>query len=238
MVATAAAIVGIGAGAASIFGSLSGGGGGSAKVPSELRSGLLEGIESAHIQSFIPAPFRSAFLNPLLTQGRQNIAGRLARPGELRGDVSGAIAPRLATQSEAIARNFTGIRQSTAGQLARGNAPLSLKGSIQAALGVEESRAQVGERRQALTQSDLLARQDEERVFDLLRVLQSFSAQGRQLNVPLDTSSVTQGLARSASQQQGLAAGADILSQVLQNRNTAGSTQPPPEVGFGTTGAA
>ena len=111
------------------------------------------------------------FIAPGLAGGLQGLGELLQNPGGLSPNISQAIAPRLAMESEAIGANFRGIREEQAGAAARGNLPVSIKNALASALNVSQERAQRDARRGAMTESEALRRQDTSQVLDLLALL-------------------------------------------------------------------
>lgn len=126
------------------------------------------------IQNFLPESLRSKNVNQLLQSGIQGIGNLIQNPGRLDPNVSDAIRPRLAGQSENLAQNFRGIRSQSAGTAARTNSPVSLKNSLAQALNVEEARGQRGLERNALSDSDQLRRQDLSQVFKIFEAMNAF----------------------------------------------------------------
>lgn len=137
------------------------------------------GFSNKQIQKFLPSPLERKNVNPILQAGIQAIGELIQNPGQLSPTVSESILPRLATTSEGIARDFRGIRSQQAGRLARTNAPVSIRNALDQALDVSQSRAQRGSRREALTESEGLRRQDVGQVFNILNALLQFTSAGR-----------------------------------------------------------
>lgn len=129
---------------------------------------------SETIQNFLPPSLRSKNTDAILQAGIQGIGDLIRNPGKLSPTVADAIRPRLAAESEQIARNFRGIKQNQEGAGARGNIPLSIRAALSSALDVEQNRAQRGARREALSDSEGLRRQDLSSTFDLLGTINKF----------------------------------------------------------------
>jgi hypothetical protein len=135
--------------------------------------------ENKRIQAFLPYELRSQFTGPILERGISGLDELISNPGGLSPNVSEAILPRLASESESIAQNYRGIQSQQAGAGARGNLPISIKSALQSALDVSQERAQRGARRDALTESEGLRRQDMGQLFKLLDMLNQFTSSGR-----------------------------------------------------------
>jgi hypothetical protein len=93
-------------------------------------------------------------------------------------NISQAIAPRLAMESENIARNFQGLGQNQAGNAARSNLPVSIKNALASALGMGQERAQRDARRGAMVDSEQLRRGDLEQTYKLLEQILGFANSG------------------------------------------------------------
>lgn len=169
--------------------------------------------ESWDIQRFLPPELRQQFTGPMLQSGMEGIAELLRNPGGLSPTVSDAIRARLAQESQGIAQSYRGIASQQAGAAARGNLPVSIKSSLQSALDIAQERAQRGARQTALTESDMLRRQDLQQVYALLdTIMQMISARQGQ---------AVQGLgAASQSAQQRQAATLALISSLLSNVGT------------------
>jgi hypothetical protein len=130
-------------------------------------------------QRFLPPSLREDQTGGFLQSGVQQIGDLIRNPGGLSSTVSSAIAPRLATESEGIARDFRGIRQNQTGAAARSNLPVSIKASLESALDVAQSRAQRGARRAALSESEELRRSDLNKTFAILDSILQFMSSGK-----------------------------------------------------------
>lgn len=160
-------------------------------------------FEGSAIQKFLPPALRSGQTDPILGEGIQGIGDLIRNPGGLGANVADAIRPRLAAESENIAQNFRGIGSQQAGSLARTNAPVSIRSALEAALNTAQERAQRGARRDALTESEGLRRQDLGQTFSLLDAILQFMSSGRGQSI--------QGLgqvAQSSAQRQAATIGA------------------------------
>lgn len=120
---------------------------------------------------FLPKKLTKRLIAPGLKGGLSGLADLMQNPGGLAPNVSEAINPRLAMESQSIAQNFTGIRQEQAGAAARSNLPTSIKGALDAALNVSQEGAQRGARQEAMSQSEALRRDDLKTTMDLLALL-------------------------------------------------------------------
>ncbi len=166
------------------------------------------GFESPKIQAFLPPQLRQDQIGGILQSGVQGIGDLIKNPGGLAPNVGQAIGPRLAIESENIAQNFRGIRANQAGLSARSNLPVSIRGALSSALDVAQARAQRGARRQALTDTDSLRRQDLGQTFSLLDTLLQFTSSGRGHGI--------QGLGAAANlNQQNSAANQAFLGSIM-----------------------
>ena len=173
-----------------------GGGGGGGNIGKDLSRSP---FESGDLQRFLPPQLRAGETGPMIGEGIQGIGDLLRNPGGLTPNVLDAIRPRLAAESQSIAQNFRGIQSNQAGAAARGNLPVSIKGSLQSALDIAQERAQRSARGEALAQSDTMRRGDLDRVFQILDAILQFQQAGR--------GTATQGLMQgSALQAQNQAA--------------------------------
>jgi hypothetical protein len=132
-----------------------------------------------YTQKFLPPELRYKMTGPLLASGIEGIGELLRNPGGLSPNVSEAILPRLAAESESIGQNFRNLQSNQAGAAARGNAPVSIKNALASALDVAQERAQREARRGALTESGQLRRQDLEQMYRLLDTILAFITGGK-----------------------------------------------------------
>ncbi len=153
--------------------------GGETGAEKELARFSTRPFTSRSTQSFLPGALRLETTDPILQSGIEGIGDLIQNPGRLAPNVGDAIRQRLATTSEGIAGNFRGIRANQAGAAARGNLPLSIRTALGSALDVAQSRAQRGARREALTDTDQLRRQDLSMIFPLLDAILQFTTAGR-----------------------------------------------------------
>ena len=142
-------------------------------------SSLAKGYGSSDIQKFLPKYMRAQYSDPIIQSGMQGIADLLQNPGSLSPNVSAAIQPQLANESQNIAQNFQNLQSNQAGAAARGNLPVSIKDALSSALGVDQERAQREARMQALSQSGQLQRSDTEQLYKLLDIINQFITSGR-----------------------------------------------------------
>lgn len=164
------------------------------------------------IQRFLPPALRHDVTGPILGEGVQGIGELLKNPGGLGGNVAEAINPRLASESESIARNYRGLQQEEAGAAARGNAPVSIKNALQAALGVDHERAQREARRGALSESEQLRRTDLEQTYKLLDAILGFISSGRGQGIQGLGTASNVGQQRQAGQMQFIT---DLIGSVM-----------------------
>ena len=141
-------------------------------------------FEAEETQRFLPPSLRYDQVGSTLETGLQGIGDLIRNPGRLSPTVADAIRQRLAGESENIAQNFRGIGSQQAGQAARGNVPVSIKGALESALAVAQERAQRGARREALMDSDTLRRQDLGQTYSLLDTILQYISSGRGQAIP------------------------------------------------------
>lgn len=153
--------------------------GGETNAQKSLQNYSTAGFGSKGIQAFLPLALQSQFTEPYLGAGIAGIGDLINNPGGLSPGVSDAIRPRLAMESQSIGQNYRNIQSNLSGTLARGNAPVSIKGALEAALNTQQERAQREARGAALTESDQLRRQDLEQTYKILDALLQFTSSGR-----------------------------------------------------------
>lgn len=173
-------------------------------------------------QRFLPNALRAQQTDPIIQQGLAGIGELIRNPGGLSPTVADAIRPRLAAESENIAQNFRGIGSQQAGQAARQNVPVSIRGALESALNVAQERAQRGARREALVDTDALRRQDLGQTYALLDTILQYMSSGRGQAIPgLNAAGNQQALA-SATLAAGLGSAAgnvgSAIDQWQQNR--------------------
>lgn len=173
-------------------------------------------FESGTVQRYLPPSLREGITGPITRAGIEGIGELIQNPGGLSPDVSEAILPRLAAESENIAQNFRGLGSQQAGAAARGNVPISIKSALQSALDVAQERAQRGARREALTDSEQLRRADLGRTMDLLNIILQFMASGKGQSLQGLGQTAQSEAQRSAAQT---AAMGSILSAAATPRN-------------------
>ena len=154
-------------------------GGGNTGATKELERLANANFTDFRLQKFLPPSLRFGQTGETLRSGIQGIGELIRNPGQLSGSVSDAIRPRLAAESERIAGDARGIKAQAAGAGARSNSPISIKNALSSALDVAQSRAQRGARREALTDSDRLRRDDLSQTFKILQAIMGFLNSGR-----------------------------------------------------------
>ena len=173
------------------------------------------------IQRLLPPSLRANRTGAIIDTGIQGIGDLIRNPGGLSPNVLDAIRPRLAAESESIAGNFRGIQAQRAGAAARSNTPVSLRDAVARAVDVAQERAQRGARREALTDSDKLRRQDLGQTFTLLDSILRFISSARGQGIP--------GLAAAAGidqrrQASNLAGVGNLVSGLAQSGTTTPTT--------------
>jgi len=149
------------------------------------------GFDDPRKQKYLPGPLQAGNVNPYLSKGIAGIGELMSNPGGINPNISQAIAPWLANESQSISQNFRGLGQNQAGALARGNAPVSIKAALEAAMGMNQERAQRSARNEAMGQSEQLRRGDLEQTYKLLQQILGFADSGGNMAL--------QGLGQNAS---------------------------------------
>ena len=171
------------------------------------------------IQRLLPPELRANRTGAIIDTGIQGIGDLIRNPGGLSPTVSDAIRPRLAAESESIAGNFRGIQAQATGAAARSNTPVSLKDAVARAINVAQERAQRGARREALSDSDKLRRQDLNQTFSLLDSILQFISSARGQGI--------QGLAAATGfDQREQASNLAGIGNLVSNLAQPGTTQP------------
>lgn len=170
--------------------------------------------ERKELQRYLPPSLRVGQTEPGLNAGIQGLLELIKNPGGL-GNVSQAIQPRLAQESQSIAQNYRNIGLNQAGAAARGNLPVSIKTALQQALDIAQERAQRGARGAALSESEDLRRNDLQRTFSILDAILQFMQSGRGAGIT--------GLGQAAGVAQNRqASNLAFLSSLLGSAGTAG----------------
>lgn len=133
---------------------------------------------SGYSDMFLPPALRNFANSPDFAAGFKNLGGLMANPGGINPNISQAIAPWLANQSQDIATNYRGMMQNQAGAAARGNLPVSIKTALDSAMNVSQERAQRQARGEAMTQSEALRRQDLSSIMPILQSMADFTNAG------------------------------------------------------------
>lgn len=160
----------------SIGGALFGGKSGSEKTLESLSKAYYGG---SLLQRMLPQALRAGQTDKILGAGVQGIGNLIMNPGGLSPNVSDAIRPQQAMESQSIQQNFRNMQQQNAGNAARGNAPISIKNALSSALDTQQERSMRQSRMESLMQSGLLQRQDAEQVYKLLDTILQFMSSGR-----------------------------------------------------------
>ena len=146
--------------------------------PGHAERNLRDWSMSGYSDMFLPPALRNFANSPDFATGLRNLGALMANPGGINPNISQAIAPWLANQSQDIATNFRGMGQNQAGAAARGGLPVSIKTALDSALNVSQERAQRAARGEAMTQSEALRRQDLSSIMPLLSVINDFVSSG------------------------------------------------------------
>lgn len=148
--------------------------------------------------------------------GVKNLGELFRNPGGLQGNVAGAIAPRLAMESDSIGRNTRNIQQEAGGSLARagmGGGPWAQ--ALNAAIQQGGARQMADARRGAMAESEQLRRQDLSRVMDMYQLLLNFTTAGRNTALGVGTQSIQQGQINTQQQNQQQSGYLAALSAIL-----------------------
>lgn len=149
------------------------------------------GFKNKDIQSFLPPSLRwwtgkgkNKELSPFaqgLGAGTENLAELFSNPGGFAGNISSAIAPRVAMEQEAIGRGTAGGMAEAAGRASRsGTAGTGIAQALQAAIQQSGEREKAGSVRQAQVDSAQLRRQDLATMLQTYQMLMDWTNAGRQ----------------------------------------------------------
>ena len=146
--------------------------------------------KSKGIQGFLPpwlqwytGKGKDKTLSPFalgLQGGTNNLADLFSNPGGLGSNISSAIAPRVAMESEAINRNTMGQLSEASGAAARSGSGGGFAQALAASIQQAGARQQANTTRQAMTDSAQLRRQDLSSLLETYRMLLDFTNSGRQ----------------------------------------------------------
>ena len=138
---------------------------------------------SEDIQKFLPVGLRDAsgFLNT--RQGLANLSKLFTNPGSFTGNISEAIAPRVAMEHESIGRATAGGMAEASARSARaGTSGTGISQALQAAIQQSGEREKATSVRTAQMDSAKLQREDLSKLFDMYNLLLQFSEQARKYN--------------------------------------------------------
>jgi hypothetical protein len=130
-------------------------------------------------QKFLPPALRWPQTGDILSTGVSNLGQLLRDPGGVSPTLFDAIEGRREQESQQISQNFENIRQEQAGQAARTNLPVSLKGALSKALDTAQARAERSSTQRAVSESEALRRQDLGQTFNLFDSILQFLSSGR-----------------------------------------------------------
>lgn len=148
------------------------------------------GYKNKAIQNFLPPWLRwwtgkgkDKTLSPFaqgLGAGTQNLASLFSNPGGFAGNISQAIAPRVAMEQEAIGRGTAGGMAEAAGRASRsGTAGTGIAQALQAAIQQSGEREKANSVRQAQVDSAQLQRQDLQTLLQTYQMLMDWTNAGR-----------------------------------------------------------
>ena len=115
-----------------------------------------------------------------LQGGTANLAELFSNPGGLGGNLAGAIAPRVAMESEMINRNTQGQASEAAGATARSGSGGGFAQALQASIQQAGARQKADSLRTGMMDSAQLRRQDLSSLLDTYKMLMEFTNSGRQ----------------------------------------------------------
>jgi hypothetical protein len=136
-------------------------------------------FEESPIQRLLPPSLRIDQTGGFLRSGIQGIGDLISDPSGVSPRLSEAISARRGQEAANIEQNFQNIQQEQAGQAARTNLPVSLKGALSKALDTAQARAQRVSEQKAVSESEALRRQDVGQTFNILDSILQFLSSGR-----------------------------------------------------------
>ena len=151
-------------------------------------------------------PFGDALL-----RGGEQLQGLFRNPGSVNPNISGAIAPLVAAETDRIQRTGANQLSQAAGTMARTGAGGGMYAALEAAMNRANSRDIAGARRGAVAQSEGLRRQDLGTLLQTLQYLQDTTMQGRGVRQGAKAQSMQQ----NAQNQQNKAANLSTWGSVL-----------------------
>ena len=174
-------------------------------------------FERRPIQKLLPPSLRLGRTGGFLDTGIQGIGDLIKNPGGLNPDIAAAIQARVAQESESVATNFRGLASQQAGSAARNNLPVSIRTALESALGVSQERAQRDVRRDALTESEGLRRQDLGQTFNVLDAILQFLSSGRGQSISGLGASGQLGLGQQGINSQNRAANTALIGSLVSS---------------------
>jgi hypothetical protein len=184
-------------------------------------------FEGPALQNFLPEALRVRNINPFLDAGINNLSQLLLNPGGINPLLGQSTEERIQSETGLVNQNFENIKAEQAGQAARTNVPVSLKGALSKALDTAQARASREVTQNAVAESEDLRRGDVGQTFNLLDTILNFVSSGRgqavgglgaagQLNLQAQNAQAQQNAALSA----GIGSLAQSLSSGFGNNNT------------------
>ena len=156
-------------------------------------------------------PFGDALL-----RGGEQLQGLFRNPGSVNPNISGAIAPLVAAESDRIQRTGANQLSQAAGTMARTGVGGGMYAALEAAMNRANSRDIAGARRAGVAQSEGLRRQDLGTLLQTLQYIQDTTMQGRGVRQGAKAQSIAQQQGKNANQAANLSTWASVL-------NTAGT---------------
>ena len=190
----------------------------------DLRKFTNAGFDDPRKQKYMPGYLQSGSVSPFLSKGIAGIGELMRNPGGLNPNISQAIAPRLAMESEGINRSFAGLQANQAGGAARSNLPVSIKNALASALGMGQERAQRDARRGAMLDSESLRRGDLDNTYKLLEQILGFANSGMGMAQQGLGQSAQNDVARQAAMQQ-------MIGSLASSASTMGASSLMPKMG-------
>lgn len=179
--------------------------------------------KSKGIQGFLPpwlqwytGQGKNKTLSPFalgLQGGTNNLADLFSNPGGLGSNISAAISPRVAMESEAINRNTQGQLAEASGAAARSGSGGGFAQALAASIQQAGARQQANATRTAMSESAQLRREDLSKLLETYRMLLDFTNSGRQaLAGQQDIRLRTQ-----QSGRQGIAQANDMIGSIVSS---------------------
>lgn len=175
-------------------------------------------MENPNILKYVPRPFWPTFTDSKQTQwfktplgnalykGADNLAALFANPGGMSPGISAAINPQLTSETSRIQRQTGNQMSAAAGSMARSGIGGGIAEALQRAIERAGQRDIAGSKRNLMTQSEQLRRQDLSTMMDYLRFITDATLQGRNIQLGRSAQTMQQQQNQQAQKNQQQAA--------------------------------